>query len=565
MDRYSHRMYNSYFQEGLHEKAIPRCHIFVYSVSFSFTIDLPGFSTLAEAKDFATGQVMVGLYIRLSKEDDKDGHSESVSNQLAMLEQYVRDHKLTVYDTYIDDGWSGCNFNRPAFSRLLEDIEAGHVNTVISKDLSRLGRDYILTGHYLERYFPEHHVRYISLLDGIDTGTDCSANDITPFRAIMNDMYARDISRKISAVKRDKQKRGQFIGGKPMFGYRMHPTEKNKIIIDETAAPVVQQIFSMALSGMSCQSIARQLNLDRLPSPAVYAGTAVNGQWSGERISEMLQNEIYIGNMVQGRRIKASYKSRKSLRIQKQDWIIVPKTHDGIISIEDFHSVQKILSSRRHTRTRTYDHPLKGMVLCRVCNHPLGIINRKSASGNQTLYFICRSNQHSSGKNSHRVCVKCSTLTDIVTAAIHKFCNQELSANTLSSVASRIIESHTVHHAPSAVDSVSFLMQRINSQIDQICLDRINGILREEDFSRIYTSLCRKRDDMSKIRSVSNSAVSNMHPRQLANDLTAQFLQDIYITRGLLSQLIDHITLDENKQIHICFRFAQPDGVLDGS
>lgn len=170
----------------------------------------------------------VGLYIRLSKEDENEGPSESVNNQRSMLEEFVKQHRLSVFDTYVDDGWSGTNFDRPDFQRLIADIEAKKVNMVITKDLSRLGRDYILTGHYMERYFPEHRVRYISLLDGIDTGVESSANDITPFRAIMNDMYAKDISKKIKSVKRDKQRKGQFIGGKPVYGYKMHPTEKNK-------------------------------------------------------------------------------------------------------------------------------------------------------------------------------------------------------------------------------------------------------------------------------------------------------------------------------------------------
>ena len=188
----------------------------------------------------------VGLYIRLSKEDENEGPSESVNNQKSLLRTFVEQQRLFVYDTYIDDGWSGTNFERPGFKRLISDIEAKKVNMVITKDLSRLGRDYILTGHYMERYFPEHHVRYISLLDGIDTGVDSTANDITPFRAIMNDMYAKDISKKIKSVKHDKQRKGLFIGGKPMYGYKMHPTEKNKIVVDEEAAIIVRRIFSMA-------------------------------------------------------------------------------------------------------------------------------------------------------------------------------------------------------------------------------------------------------------------------------------------------------------------------------
>ena len=170
----------------------------------------------------------VALYIRLSKEDENEGPSQSVTNQQSLLDEFAHKHHLQVYDTYIDDGWSGTSFDRPAFQRMVADIEAKKVNMVITKDLSRLGRDYIMTGHYMERYFPEHRVRYISLLDGIDTGVESSANDITPFRAIMNDMYAKDISKKIKSVKRDKQRKGQFIGGKPMYGYKMHPTEKTR-------------------------------------------------------------------------------------------------------------------------------------------------------------------------------------------------------------------------------------------------------------------------------------------------------------------------------------------------
>ena len=212
------------------------------------------------------------LYIRLSKEDESEGPSQSVQNQESLLREFVQQHRLTVFDTYVDDGWSGTNFDRPSFQRLIADIEAKKVNMVITKDLSRLGRDYIMTGHYMERYFPEHRVRYISLLDGIDTGVDSTANDITTFRAIMNDMYTKDISNKIKSVKRDKQQKGQFIGDKPMYGYKMHSTEKNRIVIDEKAAPVVRQIFAPALSSMSCRKTATTLSEEGGPSPATYCG-----------------------------------------------------------------------------------------------------------------------------------------------------------------------------------------------------------------------------------------------------------------------------------------------------
>ena len=341
----------------------------------------------------------VALYIRLSKEDESEEPSQSVQNQESLLREFVQQHRLSVYDTYIDDGWSGTSFDRPAFQRMIADIEAKKVNMVITKDLSRLGRDYILTGHYMERYFPEHRVRYISLLDGIDTGVDSTANDITPFRAIMNDMYAKDISKKIKSVKRDKQRKGQFIGGKPVYGYKMHPTEKNKIVIDEEVAPIVRWIFSLALSGMSCRNIAALLNQERVPTPATYAGLPVakpgpyTGLWSSERVSQMLQNETYIGNMVQGHSVKISYKSKKCLKQDPANWVVVEGTHEPLVDAETFQKVRMLVNSRRHTRSRTYDFLLKGLIFCHECGYPLAVLNRKNTKGEDVLYFVCRTYQ----------------------------------------------------------------------------------------------------------------------------------------------------------------------------
>ena len=297
----------------------------------------------------------VAKYIRLSKEDESEGPSQSVTNQNSLLDEFVKQHRLSVYDTYIDDGYSGTTFDRPAFRRMIADIEAKKVNMVITKDLSRLGRDYIMTGHYMERYFPEKRVRYISLLDGIDTGVESTANDITPFRAIMNDMYAKDISKKIKSVKRDKQRKGQFIGGKPMYGYKMHPTEKNKIVVDEEVAPIVRRIFAMALDGVSCRKIAATLNEEGVPTPATYCGWNMGrrgpyaGLWSSERISEMLQNETYIGNMVQGRMVKISYKSKKCLKQPRENWVVVEGSHEPLVDAETFRKVRLLVNSRRHT------------------------------------------------------------------------------------------------------------------------------------------------------------------------------------------------------------------------
>ena len=213
----------------------------------------------------------VGIYIRLSREDDdKVMMSESITNQKSLLLQYVKENNLRVYDVYVDDGYSGTNFDRPGFKRLIDDIESKKINMVITKDMSRLGRDYIGTGNLIEKYFPEHNVRYIAVTDNIDTYLDNSNNDIAPFKAIMNDMYAKDISKKIKSSLRAKQKEGKWVGGRCPFGYMQDPNDKNHLVINEEQAIVVRRIYDMCLDGLSFFKIAKKLTDERVKTPAQY-------------------------------------------------------------------------------------------------------------------------------------------------------------------------------------------------------------------------------------------------------------------------------------------------------
>lgn len=502
------------------------------------------------------------LYIRLSREDDNDGPSESVTNQQSLLTRYAEEKHFEIYDIYIDDGWSGCNFDRPAFRRLLDDIEAKKIDTVITKDLSRLGRDYILTGHYLERYFPEHRIRYISLLDGIDTALDSSVNDITPFRAIMNDMYAKDISKKIKSVKRNKQKQGQFIGPKALFGYQKHPDNKNQLIIDEAAAQIVRRIFHMALQGDSCRAIAQQLNLEQIPSPAVYAGLknshpSPTGTWSSERISDLLQNETYLGHMVQGRRIKPSYKSMKSIRQSRDDWIIIKHTHQPIVDEDTFNTVQQLIKNRRHTRCRTYDHPLKGLIFCKECGHPLGVIHRKNKNGSGTLYFICRTHQRfSENRSCSPHCIKVQTVIDALSETIHSLYSSLIPENSLIETAYHIM--HNTKEAQQTVNSRELLLQKVeilSAQIDTLYRDRLNHQIEEEDFSRIYNGLIKERTTAQKLLS-NISSLSSADITQYSNELVTNFITTKEIDRTIFVKLIHRIELTREKSILVHFKFS---------
>lgn len=512
----------------------------------------------------------VALYIRLSKEDESEGPSQSVTNQKSLLEEFVRQHGLSVYDTYIDDGWSGTSFDRPDFRRMIADIEAGKVNMVITKDLSRLGRDYIMTGHYMERYFPEKRVRYLSLLDGIDTGVESTANDITPFRAIMNDMYAKDISKKIKSVKRDKQRKGQFIGGKPMYGYQMHPTEKNKIVIDGEVAPIVRRIFAMALEGMSCRKIATTLNEEGVPTPATYANLPVGnpgpytGLWSSERISDMLQNEIYIGNMVQGRTVKISYKSRKCLRQPREKWVVVENTHEPLIDKETFQKVRLLVESRRHTRSRTYDFLLKGMIFCHECGCPLATLNRKNAAGEERLFFVCRTYQRFTKAG---VCschsIKEQTVNEAVLTKVRQVCQAYLNPDELLSLARQAVEdAQKADRAEAELRSLQSKIDAMTANLDKMYMDRLAGILSDGDFQRLSLKIRSDRSRLEeKVKVLRAQQQAPVKAEEQAKKLVQRFIDSSRASRELLVSLIERIELREDRQIHIQFRFREPEAV----
>ena len=510
------------------------------------------------------------LYIRLSKEDENEGPSESVNNQKSLLNAFVQEHRLSVYDTYVDDGWSGTRFDRPDFQRMIGDIEAGKVNMVITKDLSRLGRDYIMTGHYMEQYFPEKRVRYLSLLDGIDTGVESTANDITPFRAIMNDMYAKDISRKIKSVKRNKQRKGQFIGGKPVYGYKMHPTEKNKIVVDEEVAPVVRRIFAMALAGMSCRKIAARLNEEGVPTPATYCGWnkgrrgAYAGLWSGERISEMLQNETYMGNMVQGRSVKISYKSKKCLKQDRENWVVVEGTHEPLVDKETFRKVGMLVNSRRHTRSRTYDFLLKGLIFCHECGYPLAVLNRKNAAGEDVLYFVCRTYQRftkAGGCTCHSI--KEKTVTDAVIAKVWEVCDVYLNPEMLQPIAREAVEQKWKENATETkMQTIQSKIDRLTANLHRMYMDRLSGLLEEADFERIYSKVRLERNLLEeKQQELELRKKSPAPPEDRAKGLVQHFVDGAFTSRELLVSLIERIELTEDKQIIIKFRFREPEAI----
>ena len=323
----------------------------------------------------------VAEYIRLSREDGDKAESDSIGNQRKLITDYLKGKDdFVLYDIYVDDGFTGTNFKRPAFTRMIEDIEAGNVNCVIVKDLSRFGRDYIDTGKYLERYFPDRDVRFISITDNIDSMKQ--AYDILlPIKNIFNEQYARDISKKVHSSIKAKQKAGEFIGAFTSYGYKKSFTNKNKLVIDEYAAGVVRRIFRMYISGLGKSSIAATLNKEGIVCPSEYK--KMNGEnyrnshrlestsyWTYSTINRLLQNEMYVGNMVQGR--KTQRMRGKQRATDKEDWIIVKGTHEAIIDEDTWKKAQDLLKRRtRGLDLNTNMTIFAGYIKCGDCGRSL--------------------------------------------------------------------------------------------------------------------------------------------------------------------------------------------------
>lgn len=343
---------------------------------------------------------IAGLYCRLSKDDEQRGESVSIGTQRSILTDYCLQHGYTIYKVYTDDGYSGLNFNRPGFKELLEDVERGVVNMVITKDLSRLGRDYIMTGYYSEIFFQTKGVRYIALADDVDSlkGT----NEIAPFKNILNEMYARDVSKKVKNAKRQRAKQGLFIGSQAPYGYMKDPNNKNQLIIDPEASEVVSQIFSMALDGLGSVAIALELEKQKIPTPAVYKYQHGDQRfahyssiqigdyysWCSATISQILTNRVYTGELISLKTETQNCKTKQRSAVPDDQRIVTPNAHDAIISAAMFDQVQLIRSQHRCPAKYQRENIFRGKLFCECCGHPL-TISKKRLKDSVVDIYIC--------------------------------------------------------------------------------------------------------------------------------------------------------------------------------
>lgn len=498
------------------------------------------------------------LYLRLSREDDKkEDLSESIKNQQSFLLAYAQQNNLSIINIYIDDGYSGTNFDRPAFKEMLRDIESEKVNTVITKDMSRLGRDYITTGHYIERYFPEHKVRYIAVNDGIDTymGT---GSDIAPFKSVINDIYAKDISQKVRTALDDKKKNGKFIGSFAPYGYKKDDKNKNKLIIDEETARYVRMIFDMCLKGNMLLGIANKLSIQGIPTPAQAKNLTIStkrfkGIWNDVIIKRILTNPTYIGNLTQNRTKKINYKIKKRIQLPQEEWISAKGTHEAIIDLQSFEAVQSILKSRTYKSKKYSPCLFTGLIYCADCNSPMTMMR----DGPRT-YLACGTWRKHGKLNlctSHTIredSVKYEVLKVLKKLADEYINTEKLENECLKS------DHCIINTTEQMINHLRHTLDIIQKTLLNLYKDKTMEVITKLEYIEMSAALKKEKVQYeSQIVELENELQQKSNMNNM-NVLIKELLSFKEINRNVLLLLVDKIYIHKDKTIDIQFSFTNP-------
>lgn len=515
----------------------------------------------------------VGLYLRLSNEDYNKGESSSIINQREMLTKYCKEIGLTVIDEYVDDGYSGTNFDRPAFKRMLKDLEFKKIDTIITKDMSRLGREHIDTCYYIEKYFPENNIRYISLLDGMDSAIDNGLNDLTPFKAILNDMYAKDISKKVRSSKRVRAEAGLYMGTFTPYGYIKNPENKNHLIIDIRVSNIVKRIFDMGAEGISPMQISFKLMEDNIPSPSEILGNKhyrpnefTRVGWHSEVVRRMLTNEVYIGNLVMGRTKKLNYKSKRILQVPENEWLITKNTHEAIIDEDVFKKARIHLDARKRTRRRVstselpeYNNILRGIIGCKECGKKFGMIPFKNKSGKKTIYFRC----NTYGTNTRaKYCTphtnNAEKLTKIIIEVVRNKCVNYIDESKLKKIAQTKLEKiEKETEKEKQIKSITKQVNIIVNKIDRMLDEKLELKISEEDFNRVYYKYDKQRKELEKELKEIEIKSSKENNKVDCKKIVKEFIKLKEITPTMLLMLVSKVEISQQREVYITYRFDE--------
>ena len=515
-----------------------------------------------------------GLYLRLSREDGDKIESDSIRNQRDLIMDYLRQHKeLRLVDEYVDDGYSGSNFERPRFQKMMEDIKKRKINCIIVKDLSRFGRNYIETGRYLERVFPLAGIRFISVTDHYDNANDSDDSErlIIPFKNLINDAYCRDISIKVRSQLDVKRKNGKYVGSFPAYGYLKDPKDKNHFVFDPYAAEIVKLIFSLKVEGYSAQRIAEKLDEMNVLPPNEYKRSCginyTNGfkpgdkpSWQINVINRILQNEVYTGVLVQGKRRKVNYKVKNMTDVDKKDWIRVEGTHDAIISKETFSLVQELLKyDTRVAPEEKQVYLFSGLLRCGDCGQNM-VRRVVTSKGHRYQYYHCSTWRKDKSCPSHLF--KEETLIEIVLKAVQEQvrlltrineCVKELDDMTREKIGVKVLISHR--------DELEREIEHYKKLCINLMHDKADGIIEEDEYHELY----RKFSSSSKSAKIAldeiNKKIKEMSGQTNGFIPWLQSIADLKnvseLNRVIVVNLIEYIEIHDKSKVTVHFRYSE--------
>ena len=521
-----------------------------------------GQTAIKNNKKYNYGGDVTALYARLSKDDDLVGDSNSIVHQKEILAKYAKEHGFTNIEFYVDDGFSGTNFNRPDFQRMMADAEEGKISTVIVKDMSRFGRDYIMVGYYTEIYFSNLDIRFIAINDNVDSNIQ-TENDLTPFKNVFNEWYARDTSKKIRAVFKAKGNSGKHLTTNPPFGYKKDPNDKDKWIIDDEAAATVRRIFQMYVDGYRISEIGHKLTEEKIETPILYymnRGIKTNARseypeiWDLMSIKYILSQTAYAGHTVNFQTAVKSYKTKKQIRLPKEDWIIYRNTQEPIIDEKTFETVQQMRKAKR-ARTK-YNEPnmFSGLLYCADCGNHLTI--QRVARNRKMDNFSCATyRKKKKGLCScHRILV--SDLETIVKEDLQKVCEyvflheKEFTDEYLSGSKRETVKFQAKTKAE--LKRLSERQEEIGKIIRKLYEDNVNGRITDERFDFLAKSYEDEGNELkTKIQEFKNALASSVQDEEKLSKflkVVKSYTEIEELTPEILNSFIEKIYIGETEK-----------------
>ena len=512
-----------------------------------------------------------GIYIRLSQEDkDKkyESDSESVINQRELLTNYVRNNNFNLVGEYVDDGYSGTDFERPGFQKLIEDIKNKKINCVIVKDLSRLGRDHVMTGYYMESYFPENNIRFISILESYDSFKNQASNDSSTFIIACNDYYSKQNSIKIRNVLNEKRKNGKFVGSLPCFGYMRDPEDKGHLIPNPETAPIVKQIFEWRKSGIGPSRIATMLNEKGYPTPSGYKGTNYSSRlinrdkWNISSIKKILSNRIYTGDMIQHTQTKVNYKSKKKITLDQSMWMIVENTHEPLVDKDTFEYISKLIKQNTkdvQPKNRREKRLLEGMLFCKECGNRLSVLYRKNHD-----YWTVNCNKYARDPIREQCSSHFFPYNYLENQIMEKFTKdvskqlEELDFEELNKKVQIEVQKQT-KNLDNNINNLLIEKEKITKRLTALYEDRYNEVITADT----YKELAKPFEEKLKLinQSIDEDQIRKYEVKSKLNELpdyTKKIKKLLDLNKPkkeLVHSLIDRIVIDENRVITIQYKY----------